>query len=360
MNLRKPIAMITENIANEILMCEKHEKKIEEFTGDIEQLEKELYTPALDIISEPLGEPITVCSDPDCCEKKSVGNTTKVHYKSICHKPCYLKLSDGSIIGNTGLLDCRAFNKYEPVAGAKGRWYRRKTFNPDIGKLTFNKQGLAFGYDNIRTKSETCFHCSHSYQVHLRINYETKIETKQIRDESKFERIETSKQNIDRKQMQIDLIKAKVEEIKEELSFITVCSAYFARFLMKNAITPFNDALEEYIMYCIAIEKEENGDAGAVKELLDMLEAYNREKATIEKISEETSGESELTSDQIDGKIEQLFELKYYGHVIKHHMDLEAQGQLSTKVALERDVHMRTDNTTDSFRQTFSAFQFRN
>lgn len=360
MNLRKPIALITENIGNEIVMCEKHEKRIKEFTGDIQQLEKELYTPALDIISEPLAKPITVCSDPDCCEKKSCGNTTKVHYKSICHKPCYLKTNDGNIIGNAGLLDCIAFNKYETVAGAKGRWSRRKEFHADIGKLKFNKQGFALGYDTVRTKSETCFQCSHSYQVHLRINYETKIETKQIRDENKFERIETSKQNIDRKQLQIDLIKAKVEEIKEELHFITVCSAYFARFLMKNAITPFNDALEEYINYCVAIEKEGNGDASVVKGFLDMLEAYNREKATIEKLSKETGGECELSSDQIDAKIEQLFELKHYGHVIKHHMDLEAQGQQSTKVALERDAHMRTDKTTESFRHIFSEFQFTN
>lgn len=64
MNLRKPIALIAENIGKEIWLCEKHERTIKECDGDIKELEKELYTPALDIISEPLDQPITVC-----CEK---------------------------------------------------------------------------------------------------------------------------------------------------------------------------------------------------------------------------------------------------------------------------------------------------
>lgn len=340
-------------------MCEKHEKKIEEFTGDIEELEKELYTPALDIISKPLAKPITVCSDPECCEKKSCGNTTKVHYKSICHKPCYLENSDGNIMGNSSLLDCRAFNKYNSVG--EGDWYKPETFIPDHGPFNCNESGLVFGYKTERTKSESCFECTHSYQVHLTINYETKIETKQIRDENKYERIETSYFGIDIRQAQIQQIKEKVEEIKEELRFITECAAYFARFLMNNAITPFNDALEEYMKCCIANEAKGNADAVVIKGFEDMLEAYSREKATIEKLIHETSGKSDLSSDKIDQKIEQLFELKHYGPVIKHHMDLEAKGRRNTYVAFEKDVVIATTNTTTFttfFKEIFSNFKF--
>lgn len=358
MNLRKPIAIIAENINNEINICLRHEKTIKEFTGDIEDLEKELYTPALDIISEPLDNPITVCSDPECCEKKSCGNTTKVHYKSICHKPCYLENSDGNIIGDSGLLDCRAFNNYKSFG--EGSWTGPGTFTPDC-KPVFNKEGLAFGYSCNRTKSEICFVCSHSYQVHLRINYETKILTKQLRDDNKFKRIETNKQTIDKRQFQIDEIKAKVEEIKVELQFITECSAYFARFLMNNAITPFNDALEEYIKFCINNEEKGSGDAATIKGLQDMLHAYDKEKLTIEMLEQESGGKNELTSDEIDGKIEELFQLKHYGHVIKTHMDLEAQGQLYANIALEKEVHIGAENTSalaKCFNQTFSKFMY--
>lgn len=340
MNLRKPIALITENISNEIRMCERHEKKIEEFTGDIAELEKELYTPALDIVSTPLAQPITVCNDPECCEKKSCGNTTKVHYKSICHKPCYLQNTDGNIIGNSALLDCQAFNKYDNYR--KGCWSSNKSFHPDSNVSSSNKK-RTFGYPCDRTRSEICFQCSHSYQVHLTINYETEIETKQIRDDNKYERIESSHMDIDK------------------LRFITECSAYFARFLMNNCVTPFNDALDDYIKCCIDNEEKGNADAVVIKGFHDMLEAYNREKATIEKLSKETCGESDLTSGQIDGKIGQLFKLKHYGHVIEYHMNLESIGRQNTKVALERDIFIGQKNTsalTAVVNRIFSTFKF--
>ncbi|KAJ6635669.1 hypothetical protein Bhyg_14255 [Pseudolycoriella hygida] len=205
LNLRKPTVLIAENIGNEIRACERHEKKIKEFTGDIEELEKELYTPALDIVSTQLEKPITVCSDPACCEKKLFNNTTKLHYKSICHKPCYLDNSDGNIIGNIALLDCNAFNKYKIN---EGTWYDPKTFHPD-NELKLNEEGLAYGYNAIRTKSEDCFKCSHSYQSHLTINYETKVVEKKLRDDNKYERIETTYSDIGRRQRQIELLKKK-------------------------------------------------------------------------------------------------------------------------------------------------------
>lgn len=347
MNLRKPIALITENISNEISMCERHEKKIEEFTGDIEELEKELYTPALDILSQQIAKPITVCSDPGCCEKIAIGNTTKIQYKSMCHKPCYLENSDGNIIGNAALLDCKAFNKYE-LCG-EGSWSDPKSFVPD-SNLICNEKGLVFGTPCKHTKSESCFTCSHSYQVHLTINYETTIESKQIRDKNKYERIETSYNDIDRRQRQIN-----------ELRFITKCSAYFARFLMNNAITPFNDALEDYIKYTIANEqKKGNGDAVGIKLLQDMLVAYKREKEMIENASKESQGKSDLTSLQIDGKIKDLFKMKHYGRVIKDHMDLEVNGRQNTKIALEKDVQIGTRKNafTTSIKQILSKFKF--
>lgn len=149
-------------------------------------------------------QPIAVCSDPDCCEKKSCDNTIKIHYKSVCHKPCYLEKSDGNIIGNSGLLDCHG----------QGNWYDHQDFAPDSEKLVCNKDGQAFGCKCVQTKSETCFQCSHSYQ-HLTINYETKTETKQIRKENNFERIETSYCDIDKILYQIEKIKAKVDKIKQ-------------------------------------------------------------------------------------------------------------------------------------------------
>lgn len=358
--MRKPIALIVENISKEIILCQNHEKKIKEFSGDIEELEKELYTPALDIVTDPLDRPITVCSDQECCEKVSFGNMSKVHYKAICHNPCYLENSDGNIVGNAALLDCRAFNKYEKCGVAS--WSNPKYLHPDSDKdIEHNDKGEVYSQPSRRTKSETCFECSHSYLVHLTINYETKIETKQVRDDNKQKRIEMSKQNIDARQHQIDKINTKIAELKEESRFITECSAYFARFLMANAITPFNDAVEDYIKCCIANEEKRDGDPVVIDGLNAMLESYTREKEEIEKLFEESADKAELTSDEINAKIEQLVGLKYYGSVIKLHMDLEAQAHLKTVNAFEKNITIaneRTSSLTSVLTQLFSKFKF--
>lgn len=355
-NLRKPIAQIAEHVQKEIILCENHEKKIEEFTGDIQELEKVLYTPALEIIALPLDTPITVCSDPECCEKKSIGNTTKVHYRSPCHKPCYLKNSDGNIVGNSALLDCSAFNKYKRTG--RGKLFDPKYLHPDSDSaVKCNKNGLVFGWNSARTKSETCFECSHSYLVHLTINYETKVETRQIRDENKVKRIEMSKESIDNRQHQIDLIKTKVNELKEELRFITECSAYFASFLINNAITPFNDALEEYIICCIANERKGNADAAVINGFEAMLKSYAWEKAEIQKLIADGCGEVELNSDKISEKIGRLFSLQHYGAVIKCHMDMEEHGQLESAVVAEKKIALENvSHLTASVKHFFSKW----
>lgn len=102
-----------------------------------------------------------------------------------------------------------------------------------------------------------------------------------------------------------------------------------------DAITPFNDALEDYIKFCVANEEKGAGDAEVIKAYQDILKSYDQEKMVIEKLCEETCGEMNLTSDRIDEKIQQLFQLKRYGDVIKHHMDLEAHGMLNTKIGLK-------------------------
>lgn len=356
-NLRKPIALIVENISKEIILCQKHEKKIKEFSGDIEELEKELYIPSLDIMTDPLDRPITVCSDPDCCEKVSLGNTSKVHYKSICHKPCYLENSDGNIIGNAALLDCQAFNKYEQFGD--GGWFAPGEFFPD-SHIQLNEDGLAYAFYANRTKSETCFVCSHSFQTHLTINYETRVKTVQIRDDNKQKRIELNQQNICVRQTQINKIKSKVSELKEEQRFITECSAYFARFLLTNAITPFNGALEDYIKFCIANERKGNEDEAVIDALQDMLTSYGREKDEIKNLFEKSSDKVELTSNEINAKIEQLIGLKHYGSVIKRHLDLETQAQLNGVTVFEKNIQVCTGKSglAATLTNVFSKFKF--
>jgi len=110
--LTQPLADISKNIADFVKECELRKQKIKQFDGSIKDLERELYIPVVEIKSTPLDKPKTVCSDADCCDYENIDVDVKKIYRTTCHSPCYLDNDDYSIIGNTGLLDCKAFNEY--------------------------------------------------------------------------------------------------------------------------------------------------------------------------------------------------------------------------------------------------------
>ncbi|CAG2166575.1 unnamed protein product [Oppiella nova] len=255
--LTKPLADIAKNISDNVKQCERHKKRIHEFTGDINDLEKELYIPSVDIETDPLEHPKTVCSDKDCCTQENINGTIKFHYKTDCHSPCYLDNSDGNIIGNQGLLDCLAFNEYEEIR--EPEWVVPTNVLPDQN-ITLNDEGKAFLRLVRRIKSETCNKCKHSYQSHLHINYETRLVNKQVRDETKYQRITTAQEASEAQQAQIMELEVKIKELTDENTIITKCMAKFACFLKNNALTPFNDAFEDYVNLLIANEKQHGYD----------------------------------------------------------------------------------------------------
>ncbi|CAG2175934.1 unnamed protein product, partial [Oppiella nova] len=103
--LTQPLADIANNISHNVKQCERHKQRIHEFTGDLTALEKELYIPSVDIETDPLDHPKTVCSDKNCCTQENINGNIKTHYTTSCHSPCYLTHSDGNIVGNNGLLE---------------------------------------------------------------------------------------------------------------------------------------------------------------------------------------------------------------------------------------------------------------
>ncbi|CAG2164726.1 unnamed protein product [Oppiella nova] len=206
--LTQPLADIAKNISDNVKECERHKRKIHEFTGNIKDLQKEL--------------------DKKCCTQENINGNIKTHYKTNCHSPCYLKHSDGNIVGNKGLLNCKAFNKYERTG--PDHWDYPDDLVPDTN-IELNKDGKLLLHTVSTTKSDKCFGCGHSYQTHLHINYETKIVKKQVRDESKYERITTAKEMSLAQEKQIKKLESKIQELSEENLIITKATAKFPCFL---------------------------------------------------------------------------------------------------------------------------------
>ena len=348
--LTQPLGDISKNVADNVEACKAQERKVFEWQGDIKNLEKELYMPSVDIISTPLNKPITVCGDPGCCEKKNVNGSVKTHYKTVCHRPCYLHCSDGNVIGNTGLLECQAFNKYQYVGEA--RWYKpgMTTWYPDYA-LTPNEKGEVWGQPATRVKSDICFVCKHSYQVHLHINYETRIQNTQIRDDTKYQRITNAQDAAAAQQKTIASLKARIDQLHYEQNEITKYTAKFACFLRTNALTPFNDAFEDYLKYLINNEEgiPVGDDSGtALDNLKKMLSDYKHQKTILESaMKSDVSSTEDMSSKSVEQWISHLCNMKIYGSAIKKHLDMQKKLQeLAHKHHKEVRCHVKSAKTS--------------
>ncbi|CAG2167983.1 unnamed protein product, partial [Oppiella nova] len=328
--LTQPLADIAKNIGDNQKQCEIHKRRIREHKGSIEELEKELYIPSVEIVSTPLDKPVTVCGHKNCCEILNVTGNIKTHYKTYCHSPCYLNSDDGNVVGNTGLLDCKAFNKYERTG--PDSYFDPSEFHPD-NDLTTDSDGKVPGHRARRSQSEDCNNCGHSYQVHLHTNYETQIRNIKLVDKTKLTKITNDKEKVEAKESKIKELEAKMSELSQETQTISKCMARFACFLKHNAMTPFNDAFGDYVKYLIENEKRggsiaEKDSRLTVQKLEEVLDRYNREKKIILKEMERTGPrKSEISVKDIEESIRELCRLKHSGGDIRKMLDVQKQSK---------------------------------
>ncbi|CAG2118337.1 unnamed protein product, partial [Medioppia subpectinata] len=184
--LTKPMADITKNIIDNLNECETHRLEIEEFSGSLEELNNKLYIPSVEIISVPLDRPKTVCGADECCERiDNNGVTTEINYTTECHSPCYLEFNDGNVVGNKGLLKCKAFTRHSSAD--------RDPANSDHGQSWLSR-ALAAPTGIVRDRlnqSYSCLKCGHSYEKHLHLFYDTRVTMTKVADEGVGRRIQS-------------------------------------------------------------------------------------------------------------------------------------------------------------------------
>ncbi|CAG2101161.1 unnamed protein product, partial [Medioppia subpectinata] len=274
--LTKPLADITKNIADNINQCELHRLQIRGFSGTIDELSKKLYIPSVEIISVPLDRPKTVCGADQCCERKTINDITEVTYTTDCHSPCYLDYSHGNIVGNIGLL---------------------------------------------------------SYEQHLHVLYDTCSKMTKVTDQAVDSRIISVRLVADLKEQQILLLDQRMAELIAENNIIVKSMSMFACFLANNALTPINDAFEDYVRHLISNEKHVIAGAdteGSVVRLEQLLQLYRDEKKLINNVIHGPSGRgvalgSNITLKQIDDLVDKLCKLKHKGPYISDTLKLHRQ-----------------------------------
>ncbi|XP_054165565.1 uncharacterized protein LOC128963114 [Oppia nitens] len=289
--LTQPLADITENIADNIKTCEIRKENIKQFNGNIEDLKRELYIPVIEIESKPLDYPMTVCEDKDCVEIVVIDGQSFKHYRQLCHEHCYLDIDDGNVIGNVGILGCVAFGN----------------------------------------RDNNCRYCRHSYMTHLHVRYETRKVNSERRDEFKSNIITDKQKAMEAQQEMVKELADRQIEFENESKVINECMAEFAAFLKHNALTPFNDAFEDYVKHLIRVEEHnlalipgESSSRQSVEQLESLLKQYQHEKnVIIDSMEKNGDNYSAVTLDDIDKCLNKLYSLPINGQKIQQMIKMQ-------------------------------------
>lgn len=276
--LTKPMAEISQLVRTNIALCEDkiQELKNTRLSGD--KLRKSLHLQKVQLKSETLDRPRTVCQSVSCTEFKDDGNgEAKVVtiYRTHCHSVCYLTDVKADCIAQPGLINCAAF------------------------------QG-----------SEFCTTCKHHWQEHLHVLYELREHMATVKDSEIERQLGVHADEVLLKQTAIEKLKEVRKEYRSEHDQLRKAAARFGIFLKKYSITPYNDATLAYLDFLI---KEEHAkiQAGGNDRKLRGLEADRQKHVeTVDILTRNMANDSKcrlLDEAGVDRLVKKLYNLKHFG-----------------------------------------------
>jgi hypothetical protein len=275
--LTQPMAEITQMIETTIRVNQDNLKALSQKRIEGDELMTRLDFQKMVLCANPLDKPRTVCSDSKCMEERDDGTGVRLKkYKTMCHRECYLDNIPEKVVGDPQLAGCAAFNS-----------------------------------------SQFCTTCGHHWMVHLHVTYETQEKMKTVRDPTVAAQLKANESEITIKQTAIDNIMRKLQEAQREHATIQDAAARFGLFLKKNAITPYNDAMLDYIDHQIKQEKEKvvlhDVSPKQLEGLIKRRQEYEERIDSIKRSIAAGTGEEVLDENGVEELVEELFQMKHWG-----------------------------------------------
>ena len=90
----------------------------------------------------------------------------------------------------------------------------------------------------------------------MHITYQFKEKLITIKDENIQNLLESKKSDEEKQKELIHIYESRIMEMNAEKFTITIVSVKFGHFLKVNAITPYNDAMEDYLEMLIGQERQ--------------------------------------------------------------------------------------------------------
>jgi GTPase SAR1 family protein len=294
--LTGPLAKTADNVRTNTKSLEDYQKAIIATRSNIDELLKKKMLKIRTLKVVPINYPKTVCTNVKCKKILKINkNESKINYVTECHTPCTLKGIQHDVIGHEGLLQCACIHP--------------------TGEM------------------QTCTNCRHSYKEHMHIVYDSEEVDAEVEDENILLLID---QKISEKEVKEHLLKnteKKIDEMNSELKIIQDASVKFACFLKLSAITPYNDAMVDYMNQLIREEKEMiNAQTGRGEaRLCSLVEDLKSYKAKVEILmknideGDKTSAAAELPD--IEHLFEDLRNLKHSGKFIRDALETNNRSQ---------------------------------
>lgn len=310
--LNRPIAEISSIIQENISAIKKTEVQLSKLAiaESIGSLPEEISTPTVTLKPVKLDQPLTVCMQDKCIDFSNSSNLTKPQYK------CQLEI----------------------------------TLMSTLRKRLSSKLGLSF----------TCYRCGCSLSDHKELTYDTEKLVTSTTDFKMAEVVGGRDEAIKLIKNRLEKLNCRDNELIMEQQQITEVGAKFACFLKSNAITPYNDALIEYLSYNIRNQKSRpgGGDPNTIERLEHMKEEYQK----LCRMLNDTEDQLLLTPKDIRKLTEKLYDLKHMGQMLKaitavaEEADNDAATRREVKVNIKRK--QETPTTLNILQKLFMFLGF--
>lgn len=297
--LTRPLAEISKTIQVNREVLKEQLEDIQLTEANIKELEKKRMYPKKELEIVQLDYPKTVCTNTNCKTIYGPKDSMQIDYHQVCHDHCRLQGVDRDTKGHPGLIECWAMKN---------------------------------GY---------CRHsqCTHHYKEHMHIYFDSKEITKMVEDESVKDSLNQKLNANQMKQKMIENKKNEIAEYDEELNQIQEASAKFACFLKNNAITPYNDAMLEYMDHLIKEEKSKTSVGGSDKVLKSLEKtraAYEKQIFVLDEAMRQGKGVKVLSPEEVEGLVKKLYKLKHNGKALEK--ALSVLNETRNNVAIYQEV----------------------
>lgn len=300
--LTEPIGEIAKNIEDNIAAVEEHEKLLQKSNNQKDDYEKDLYIPGIELVEEEIGYPMTVCAESKCSKSHTNPNGTRtVEYVQHCHEHCYLSVPTRTY-PQPGLQQCSAMNK--------------STMN--------------------------CRICGCSWSSHLHITYKLKRVNIKVKDYAVDQLLNETTSRMEKVRIIMNQGRKRIEELKKERNVIAEVSSKFAAFLKANAITPYNDALINYLEHLIKLEEAKitkGCDDRGLKGLEDMKRTYQQQVDILDKALEANNTAQILAPHEIEPEVQRLYKLPNQGATLKRLVQI-VNSAANKNVAYNEHIYM--------------------